>query len=187
MPNPHLYKTQLPANLHIQYEAGCEEATTSMEQPQRTGLPQIVKLDVASKLAEKWVNDMTRIEEVAPAEVESEGRPPRFVVFFTLFTISVLCHFKLFLCFRRLGLGAKVARKTKYTPSDDPVEKKLHAKLEAEKRKAARSIEESNPSIRNLCDADDESDEDLESRTNAFAKKRSAPPTASVQTKKKQK
>ncbi|XP_038683431.1 uncharacterized protein LOC119983775 [Tripterygium wilfordii] len=134
-----------------------------MEQPQRTGLPQIVKLDVASKLAEKWVNDMTRIEEVAPAEVESEGRPPR------------------------LGLGAKVARKTKYTPSDDPVEKKLHAKLEAEKRKAARSIEESNPSIRNLCDADDESDEDLESRTNAFAKKRSAPPTASVQTKKKQK
>lgn len=37
----------------------------------------------------------------------------------------------------RLGLGAKVSRQSKFVPSDDPVERKLYAKLNAEKRKAA--------------------------------------------------
>ncbi|KAF5744372.1 hypothetical protein HS088_TW08G00976 [Tripterygium wilfordii] len=159
-PNPHLHCGTVAVHSH-KHDRGCEEATMSVEQSQRRVLPQIVKLDMASKLAEKWVNNMTRIEEAAPMEVESESQP------------------------HRLGLGAKVGCKTKYIPSDDPVEKKLHAKLEAEKIKAARSIEESNPSTQNICGYD-ESDEYLESRANAFAKKR-APPAAFVQAKKKPK
>ena len=83
----------------------------------------------------------------------------------TCCTITHLC---------RLGLGAKVSRKSKVRPSDDPVDRKLYAKLEADKRKTAKIAEESSIVASNVLD-DDEDDEDLESRTSAFAKRKAAP------------
>ncbi|WCJ19510.1 hypothetical protein M5689_001798 [Euphorbia peplus] len=117
----------------------------SMETPQKIKPSQIVKLDKAFKLAEQWVNNMSKSMEVK-TEPEPEARPAR------------------------LGLGAKVVRQTKVGGfSDDPVERKLRAKLEAGKRKSAKSIEESLPSTN---DDDDDSSEESESRTKAFMKKR---------------
>lgn len=95
--------------------------------------------------------------------------------------------------FYRLGLGAKVIRQSKVGPLNDPAGRKLHAKLEAGKRKATKSIEESLPSTRgggngNDNDNDDEdSDGEMESRTSAFTKKRAGPLTSSSQLKKKKK
>ncbi|XP_044501555.1 uncharacterized protein LOC123222707 [Mangifera indica] len=116
----------------------------------KTGLPQIFKSDTALKLAEQWVNNMTKVEEDEPTEVESEGRPSR------------------------LGLGAKVSRQSKFQPSNDPVERKLHARLDACKRKAAKNAEES---PKDGHDDDDEDEDDLESRTSAFEKKRAVAST----------
>ena len=87
-------------------------------------------------------------------------------------------------CFYRLGLGAKVSRQSKIGPSNDPIERKLHAKLDAGKRKSAKSIKESTLSARS---GSDNSDEDLESRTKSFSKKRVVPPTSSLQRNKKPK
>ena len=76
-------------------------------------------------------------------------------------------------------------------PLNDPIERKLHAKLDAGKRKAAKSTEESSPYARgrddSKADNEDEDDENLDSRTSAFAKKRVMPLTSPLQTKKKQK
>jgi len=103
-----------------------------------------------------------------------------------------VCHDRYCLCYiitrlYRLGLGAKVSRQTKFVPSDDPVEKKLYAKLTAEKRKAANIAKESATTARDDLD-DDENSEDLDSRTNAFAKRKAtAPLTSSMLRNKKQK
>ncbi|KAK2415249.1 hypothetical protein P8452_60492 [Trifolium repens] len=111
------------------------------ENPKKTGAPPIVKLNKALKLAEVWVKNMSRSADDETSSVDTEGRP------------------------QRLGLGAKVSRQTKVGPSNDPVERKLHAKLDAEKRKAANIAKES------TAVASDDDDED-ESRTNAFAKRK---------------
>lgn len=94
-------------------------------------------------------------------------------------TITHLC---------RLGLGAKVSRQSKVGPSNDPVERKLHAKLGAEKRKAANIAKESATIARDALD-DDEDNEDVESRTTAFTKRKAAvvPLTSSIPGNKKQK
>lgn len=69
-------------------------------------------------------------------------------------------------------------------PSDDPVERKLYAKLNAEKRKAANIAKESATIARDALD----DDEDLDSRTNAFAKRKATVPlTSSTLRDKKQK
>ncbi|KAF8365124.1 hypothetical protein HHK36_032867 [Tetracentron sinense] len=81
--------------------------------------PKLVKLEKALKLAELWVNNMSGSMTEESTEVEFEGRPSR------------------------LGLGAKVMRQSKLAASTDPVERKLRAKLDAEKRRAAKSLEES--------------------------------------------
>lgn len=84
----------------------------------------------------------------------------------------------------RLGLGAKVSRQTKFRPSDDnPVERKLHAKLESGKRKAAKRLEDSTPSAKDQLDDDDDKDDDheLESRSSAFGKKRAGPQLLALQ------
>ncbi|KAJ0113481.1 hypothetical protein Patl1_00453 [Pistacia atlantica] len=120
----------------------------SSETQVKTGPPQIFKSDEALKLAEQWVNNMTKVEEDEPTKVESEGRPSR------------------------LGLGAKVSLKSKFQPSNDPVERKLHARLDARKRKAAKNAEESLLSAKDRHDDDDDDEDDLESRTSAFEKKR---------------
>lgn len=43
----------------------------------------------------------------------------------------------------RLGLGAAVPRESQVAPSNDTVERKLHPKLDPEKRKAGKNAEES--------------------------------------------
>ncbi|KAL7238903.1 hypothetical protein ACSBR2_004908 [Camellia fascicularis] len=135
----------------------------SMEElAKKSSRPQLVKLDKALKLAEKWVNNMTKSTEDKSTEVQLEARPAR------------------------LGLGAIVPRQSKVIgPLNDPVERKLHAKLDVGKRKAAKSREEFKHDSKEEEDDDDE--ENLESRTNLFAKKRVVPLASSLQTKKKQK
>ncbi|XP_068331264.1 uncharacterized protein [Pyrus communis] len=84
----------------------------------------------------------------------------------------------------RLGLGAVVPRPSKFVPSNDPLERKLHYKLDAARRNAAKVAEESALAARDYDDDDDEDD----SRTSAFAKKRpAAPVTPSLRAKKRQK
>lgn len=77
----------------------------------------------------------------------------------------------------RLGLGAKVSRQSNVGLSDDPVERKLGAKLGAEKRKAAYIARESAAIASDTLD-DDEDNED-ESRTGAFTKRKAAVPVTS--------
>ncbi|XP_014497183.1 uncharacterized protein LOC106758727 isoform X2 [Vigna radiata var. radiata] len=134
-----------------------------IETSKKTGAPQIVKLDKALKLAESWVNNMSKDVDDHRINADLEGRPSG------------------------LGLGAKVSRRSKFVPSDDPVEKKLYAKLTAEKRKAANIAKESATTARDDLDNDEDS-EDLDSRTNAFVKRKAtAPLISSILQKKKQK
>ncbi|CAK9143334.1 unnamed protein product [Ilex paraguariensis] len=141
-----------------------EEVAISIEKSsQKTSRPQIVKLDRAFKLAEKWVNDMTKTSEDESTALELEGRP------------------------LRLGLGATVPREHKFFPSNNPIEKKIRAKLDAEKRKAAKNAEDSAPSVRDGSVDQDSSDEELESRTKAFSKKRAVNLVSSLNALKRQK
>ncbi|XP_057496053.1 uncharacterized protein LOC130781027 [Actinidia eriantha] len=137
---------------------------TIKESAQKPTPPQLVTLDKALKLAEQWVNNKTKSTEEEPAVVELEGRPAR------------------------LGLGATVPRQSKVGPLNDPVERKLYAKLQVEKRKAAKNKENSKSSARERHDAKDdeyEDEDENESRTNLFSKKRLVPLTSSLQAKKK--
>ncbi|KAF7138082.1 hypothetical protein RHSIM_Rhsim07G0118400 [Rhododendron simsii] len=123
-------------------------------------------ITIETRSAENWVNNMTKSTEEESGEVELEGRP------------------------LRLGLGATIPRQSRVGPLNDPVDRRLHAKLEAGKRKASQRMEEeSSPPVRgghNVKDDEDDND-DLDSRTNLFAKKRVMPLTSSLQAKKKQK
>ncbi|WJX72203.1 hypothetical protein P8452_56105 [Trifolium repens] len=132
---------------------------SATENPKKSGATPIVKLNKALKLAEVWVNNMSRSAGDETSSVDTEGRP------------------------LRLGLGAKVSRQTKVGLSNDPVERKLNAKLDAEKRKAANIAKESTT----IASDDDDDDED-ESRTNAFSKRKApAPLTRPIPRNKKQK
>ncbi|KAJ9169201.1 hypothetical protein P3X46_017413 [Hevea brasiliensis] len=119
------------------------------------GPPPIVRLEKALNLqsAEQWVNTMTKVVEEKTIEVEPERE------------------------------GSKFVRQSKVGPLNDSVERKLHAKSEAGKRKAAKSIEESFPSTReghngNDKDIDDDDSDGVNQKTksSAFAKKRAGPP-----------
>ena len=143
--------------------------------------------------AEQWVNNMTKSTEEEPAVVELEGRPARSVyVFMALFVqIRAVCLIITYISYR-LGLGATVPRQSKVGPLNDPVERKLYAKLDVGKRKAAKNKEESSPSARERHDVkhdedEDEDEDEIESRTNLFVKKRVVPLTSSLQAKKKKK
>ncbi|KAJ8762729.1 hypothetical protein K2173_012221 [Erythroxylum novogranatense] len=135
----------------------------STEKQKKSATPQIVQLNKAFKLAEQWVKNMSHGVEDEDTKLEPEGRHSR------------------------LGLGAKALRQMQVA-SNDPVERKLRAKLEAEKRKAAQNTE-SNPSAGDINNSDDNcSDDDLESRTSVFVKKRAgpfAPPSVAVKKKRK--
>ncbi|KAG5092625.1 hypothetical protein JHK82_051403 [Glycine max] len=147
--------------MFLQWHKELEMSVT--ETPKKTGAPQIVKLDKALKLAELWVNNMSKDADDDRTNADVEGRPSR------------------------LGLGAKVSRQSKFVPSDDPVERKLYAKLNAEKRKAANIAKESATIARDALD-DDEDNEDLDSRANAFTKRKAtAPLISSMLRNKKQK
>ncbi|XVF37966.1 hypothetical protein REPUB_Repub20aG0056900 [Reevesia pubescens] len=131
------------------------------ETPKKSGPPKIVTLNNALKLAEQFVSKMSGSAEDEAVEVEAEGRP------------------------ERLGLGAKVPRQSKVGPSNDPVDRKLYAKLNAGKKQASKNRESTTPSGRDGEDEDD--DDELESRSSAFSKKRAVPLTSQLQEKKKQK
>ncbi|KAF5207455.1 pre-mRNA-splicing factor CWC22-like protein [Thalictrum thalictroides] len=126
-------------------------------------MPKLVILDRGLKLAESWMNNMSGSATDEVNEVEYEGRPPR------------------------LGLGAKAVHPSRVGPLTDPVERRLVAKLNAGKRRTARTIEETNPSESNVGDDNDGSDDDLESRTKAFTKKRATSTAPSLQGKKNKK
>lgn len=70
-------------------------------------------------------------------------------------------------------------------PSDDPLERKLYYKLNAQKRKATKIAEELAPAARD----DDDDEDNLDSRTSAFEKKKRAadPVTPSIGKKKRRK
>ncbi|XP_030440542.1 uncharacterized protein LOC115662545 [Syzygium oleosum] len=132
----------------------------SGEATQKSGVPQIIKSNVALKLAEQWVNNMTKVAEDEQTEAESDGRPSR------------------------LGLGAKFSCQMRPGPLNDPVERKLFANLQSGKRKAAKDAEESGPTARDP-GGDSDIDDELESRASAFAKKRAIAPPVPVTMKKK--
>ncbi|ESW11867.1 hypothetical protein PHAVU_008G065500 [Phaseolus vulgaris] len=133
------------------------------ETSKKSGVPQIFKLDKALKLAELWVNNMSKDADDHRTDADLERRPSG------------------------LGLGARVQRQSKFVPSDDPVEKNLYAKLSGEKRKAANIAKESATTARDNLD-DDEESEELDSRTNAFAKRKpKLPLPSSILPNKKQK
>ncbi|XP_010518979.1 PREDICTED: uncharacterized protein LOC104798540 [Tarenaya hassleriana] len=110
--------------------------------------PQIFKLDTAFKLAEQWVKDMSKPTEDEETEPELALRP------------------------HRLGLGAKVSKQTKRRPSDDPLDRKLQGKLDAGRRKHAKTVPFSN---KNSYHDDDDDDDELESKSRAFGKKKAGP------------
>lgn len=90
-----------------------------------------------------------------------------------------------FLGSRRLGLGAAVPRQSQTVLSNDPVERKLFAKLDAEKRRKLKISEAPTISAKDG-KVDEESDEEeSESKTKAFTKKRPSAFPLTLQAKKK--
>ncbi|KAM0996917.1 hypothetical protein ACFX2C_006864 [Malus domestica] len=73
---------------------------------------------------------------------------------------------ELFIEFCRFGLGVVAPRPSKFVSSNYPLERKLHYKLDAARRNAAKIAEESTLAAKD--------DEEEDSRTSAFAKKRPA-------------
>ncbi|XP_015063189.1 uncharacterized protein LOC107008597 isoform X3 [Solanum pennellii] len=137
--------------------------TTSLEESsKKTSRPQLVVLNKAFKLAEQWVNSMgDSSNDANPTVVVLESRPPR------------------------LGIGAAVPRQSQTVLSNDPAERRLRAKLDAEKRRKLKSSEASTVSDKDG-KVDEESDEDeSESKSKAFTKKRPAPLPSTLQVKKK--
>ncbi|KAL4272515.1 hypothetical protein GQ457_13G029340 [Hibiscus cannabinus] len=132
------------------------------ETPKKSGPPKIVTLNKASKLAEQWLNKMNGSGQDEVVEAEPEARP------------------------ERLGLGAKVPRQSKVGLSNDPVARKLSAKLGVGKRKASRNQDSTTPSGQDMVNEDD-GDEDLDSRSSAFSRKRAVPLTSQLQVMKKPK
>lgn len=108
--------------------------------------PKLVVLNRAFKRAEQWVNGMSGTLVDESHGIELESRPSR------------------------LGIGAIAPPESQHTTFDDPAGKRLGAHINAIKRKAAKSIEDSNSST--LGDDGDSSDEELGSKADAFTKRR---------------
>lgn len=99
------------------------------------------------------------------------------------------CIFNLIVDFRfaRLGIGATLPEESKIIRSNNPVERKLFANLNASKRKASARDEHLEPSTKDE-KVDEESDEDeTESKAKAFTKKNPPSLTSSLHAKKKKK
>ncbi|PWA47811.1 hypothetical protein CTI12_AA496130 [Artemisia annua] len=123
--------------------------------------PELVKLNSAFKLAEKWVSNMTKTTDDKSTRVVLEARPPG------------------------LGIGAIVPRQPKVGLSNDPVERKLQAQVDAGKRKFSKIEEESRPNPKD--DASSDEDDESESRTKTFVKKKASGLPSSLPTTKRQK
>ncbi|KAL5231845.1 hypothetical protein ABZP36_030621 [Zizania latifolia] len=130
-----------------------EQPSEKKPPPAKAPLPKVVTLNKALKLAHTWVDKMSASDPDEHKDKDFEGRPSR------------------------LGLGAKVAPNVKRAAPTDPVERRLHGKVNAQKRKAVeeekRAAQEANE------DSDDDSGE-TESRTSAFIKKRATPLATSM-------
>ncbi|RRT78970.1 hypothetical protein B296_00026280, partial [Ensete ventricosum] len=113
--------------------------------------------------AEAWVNNMSRPAIHEQSEVEFEGRPSR----------CPLC------------LGAKITPKMKAAVSSDPVQQKLLGKLNSKKKLSSENVDKGSPVKENSPWEDDENEP--ESRTSAFVKKRPMSPATSLQSSKKRK
>ncbi|KAL3536817.1 hypothetical protein ACH5RR_000183 [Cinchona calisaya] len=136
----------------------------SDEVSKKASVPQLVKFNRGFKLAEQWVNNMSKLDEDdRSVKVKLQGRPPR------------------------LGVGAAVPRESKTVLSNDPVERRLRAKLENDKRKLVKHADELAGPVLDGSSHQDSDDEEPESRTEAFAKKRHVNWTSTLQAKKKQK
>ncbi|KAJ1269654.1 hypothetical protein BS78_07G228400 [Paspalum vaginatum] len=117
-------------------------------------LPKVVTLNKALKLAQTWVDKMSASEPDEPKDKDFEGRPSR------------------------LGLGAKVAPGAKRAAPTEPAERRLLAKVNAQKR---RALEDGNKSAKEANEASDGDSDEPESRTSAFSKKRTPlPPVTST-------
>uniref|UniRef100_A0A7N0TTJ0 Uncharacterized protein n=1 Tax=Kalanchoe fedtschenkoi TaxID=63787 RepID=A0A7N0TTJ0_KALFE len=124
-------------------------------------MSKLVVSNKALKLAEKWMDGMSKAPDYDTTALELEARPSR------------------------LGLGAKVPRKIEVGPLHDPVERKLNSKLNATKRKASQIAAE-NGRANAETNSDDDSDEDEPGgRSQAFSKKKAAPSNLSLGAKKK--
>ncbi|KAK6129491.1 hypothetical protein DH2020_036724 [Rehmannia glutinosa] len=137
-------------------------ATTTEEDPKKKLQPQLVKLNKALKLAEQWVNNMSKstVDEKSNL-VDLEGRPSR------------------------LGIGATVPKESKIACPNNPIERKLLAKLNANKRKVATRDEDLAPSAKGGNVDDDSEEEESESKTRSFAKKRPLSSASPLHRKKK--
>ncbi|XP_076950980.1 uncharacterized protein LOC143624138 [Bidens hawaiensis] len=126
---------------------------TTENSSKKSARPELLKLNSAFKLAEKWVSNMTKTDDNEQTKVVLEARPPR------------------------LGIGAVVPCQPKVGLSNDPVERKIRAQLDAGKRKYAKIEDELRPTAKDNGASDE--DDEPESRTKAFVKKKasSRPPT----------
>ncbi|KAL6570095.1 hypothetical protein OROMI_014609 [Orobanche minor] len=124
-------------------------ATCTKEDPKNKSQPQLLKLDKAFKLAEQWVNSMSKSSaDQKSISVDLEGRPSR------------------------LGIGAIVPKESRVMHSNNHVERKLMAKLYDDKKKAMTRDRDLAPSAKDG-NVDEESDEEeSESKTRSFGKKR---------------
>ncbi|KAG6515533.1 hypothetical protein ZIOFF_025958 [Zingiber officinale] len=80
-----------------------------------------------------------------------------------------------------LGLGAKLAPKAKVAVSVDQAERRLLGKLNSKKKLSSENVENNTSVKENVSSEEDEP----ESRTRAFVKKRSIPLPATLQSTKK--
>ncbi|KAK9732888.1 hypothetical protein RND81_04G029900 [Saponaria officinalis] len=122
----------------------------STKEKSSSHVPKLMTLNKGLKLAEQWVKNMPGEAGDEPGPLEMEGRPAG------------------------LGLGAKVLPRSHLGPSNDPIERKLMRQLGVG-RKKRDADEESKLPAKNGVDSDNDDDENLESRSNAFAKKRAGP------------
>ncbi|CAD6265080.1 unnamed protein product [Miscanthus lutarioriparius] len=114
-------------------------------------LPKVVTLNKALKLAQTWVDKMSASEPDELNDKDFEGRQAR------------------------LGLGAKAAPGVKRAAPTDPVERRLLGKVNAQKRKA---LEDESRTAKEVNEVSD--DDEPESRTGAFNKKRPLPSVTST-------
>nr|GMC90383.1 secoisolariciresinol dehydrogenase-like [Ipomoea batatas] len=139
-------------------------AMTTEETSKNNKRPQVVKLDRALKLAEQWVTNMGKSsDDDKPNGAILESRPPR------------------------LGIGAIVPRESKHVRSNDPIERKLRATLNAKERKAERRADERAISANDKRVDEDSDDDESESKTKSFSKKRPAVFPSPLNPKKKHK
>ncbi|CAH9085318.1 unnamed protein product [Cuscuta epithymum] len=117
---------------------------TTEDASKKTSTVQLVKLERGFKLAEQWVNNMSKsLEDDQSNGAILESRPPR------------------------LGIGATVPRESKYVRANDPIERKLRATLNAKERKFDAKANDAR-----VEEDEEDEEEELESKTKAFTKKR---------------